>query len=99
MDAITFNPNLNSIQSRVGADPQEPEAIVRAAKEFEAVFIAEMLKHTGLGEGRDTFGGGAGEAAFSSLLTQEWARSLSEAGGIGLTELVIRSLAQGKGHV
>ena len=42
----------------------------------------------------DAFGGGAGEDAFSSLLTQEYGRLLAERGGIGLAEQVFELLKQ-----
>ncbi|MEM9099179.1 MAG: rod-binding protein [Pseudomonadota bacterium] len=64
----------------------------RAAIEFEAVFLAEMLRHSGLGQARDAFGGGAGEEAFSGMMTREWARSLAEKGGIGLAERLLQDL-------
>jgi Rod binding domain-containing protein len=41
-----------------------------------------------------SFGGGAGEEAFSSLLTEEYARLLAERGGIGLAEQVFEALKQ-----
>ena len=53
-----------------------------------------MLKYTGLNATSDTFGGGAGEEAFASLLTDEYARLLAERGGIGLAEQVFELLKQ-----
>ena len=41
-----------------------------------------------------TFGGGAGEEAFASLLTDEYARLLAERGGIGLAEQVFELLKE-----
>ena len=61
---------------------------------FEAAFLSEMLKYTGLNATSDTFGGGAGEEAFASLLTDEYARLLAERGGIGLAEQVFELLKQ-----
>ena len=42
----------------------------------------------------ESFGGGAGEEAFASLLTDEYARLLAERGGIGLAEQVFELLKQ-----
>jgi len=71
------------------------EAAIRtAAESFEATFLAEMLKYTGLNAMPSGLGGGAGEEAFSSLLTGEYARLLSERGGIGLAERVFDILKQ-----
>lgn len=76
--------------------PAERDADIRAAAEsFEAAFLAEMLGYTGLNAMPSGFGGGAGEEAFSSLLTREYARLLAERGGIGLAERVFDILKQG----
>jgi Rod binding domain-containing protein len=66
-----------------------------AAQSFEASFLAEMLQHSGLNAMPAGFGGGAGEEAFSSLLTEEYARLLSERGGVGLAERIFDILKQG----
>lgn len=69
------------------------EAQMRAAAEdFEAVFLTEMLSYTGLGETRETFGGGVGEEAFSGMLASEQAQLLVERGGIGLAEHIFEAL-------
>ncbi|TYO89230.1 rod-binding protein [Oceanicella actignis] len=62
------------------------------AQELEATFLAQMLTYAGLGKPLETMGGGAGEEAFSSLLTQEQARLLARRGGIGLAESLFESL-------
>lgn len=82
---------------RMGTEPArpDPDAATRAAaKAFEATFIAEMLKGTGLGAQPESFGGGAGEEAFGSFLTQEYARLISERGGFGLAEQIFETLKQ-----
>ena len=66
----------------------------KAADAFEAAYLAEMLKYTGLNALPDGFGGGAGEEAFGSLLTDEYARLLAERGGIGIAEQVFEALKQ-----
>ena len=66
----------------------------KAAAAFEAAYLAEMLKYTGLNALPDGFGGGAGEEAFGSLLTDEYARLLAERGGIGIAEQVFEALKQ-----
>jgi peptidoglycan hydrolase FlgJ len=74
-----------------GAGEAERDAM-EAAKAFEAVFLAEMLQHSGLNAMPDGFGGGAGEDAFASFLTQEYARLLAERGGFGLARSVFESI-------
>jgi len=81
-------PALTTTPVRSDAD------IRKAAESFETTFLAEMLQYTGLNAMPAGFGGGAGEEAFSSLLTEEYARLLSERGGIGLAERIFDILKQ-----
>jgi Rod binding domain-containing protein len=65
------------------------EKIAGAAEEFEAVFIAEMMKP--MFEGISTeapFGGGKGEEIFRSMLLQEYGTILAKSGGIGISRSV-----------
>ena len=77
------------------APPTPADAAARkAAEDFEAAFLGEMLKYTGLNAASESFGGGAGEEAFASFLTDEYARLLAARGGIGLAEQVFQLLKQ-----
>ncbi len=60
-----------------------------AAKEFEAVFIAEMMKP--MFESIPTegmFGGGKGEEVFRGMLLQEYGKLMAETSSFGLTDQV-----------
>lgn len=72
--------------------PEREAELRRAAQELEASFLAEMLKYTGFGEARGSFGGGAGEEQFASFLRLEHARAIAASGGIGLAENLFRAL-------
>jgi peptidoglycan hydrolase FlgJ len=74
--------------------PAEDRAAHAAARAFEAAYLAEMLKYTGVNSLPSGFGGGAGEEAFASFLTQEYARLMAERGGIGIAERVFHVLKQ-----
>lgn len=74
------------------------EQMLAKAEELEATFLAEMLAHSGLGEMAGPFGGGSGEAQFSSFLRAEQARLMVERGGIGLAEVIFNSMVQAE-HV
>lgn len=63
-----------------------------AARELESVFLAEMLKSAGLNKAPESFGGGAGEDQFQSLLIRAQADHMVEAGGIGLAESLYHAL-------
>jgi Rod binding domain-containing protein len=81
------------LTSRPPADP----ALVRAARDLEASFLSVMLRETGLGAPRAAFGGGAGEEQFASFLTQVYAERMADRGGIGLAEIILRSLQERAG--
>lgn len=68
-------------------------SLLKAAEAFEAAFLAEMLRHTGLGRLPDSFNGGAGEAAFAGTLVEAYAKEIAASGGVGLAEQIYRSLA------
>lgn len=65
-----------------------------AAEAFETAFVAEMLKYSGVNKTPAAFGGGAGEDAFGSFLTQEYARLISARGGLGLAEQIFEAMKQ-----
>lgn len=74
--------------------PDRRDILMQKTRELEATFVAEMLAHTGLGETQGAFGGGTGEEQFASFLRQEQARVMVETGGIGLAELIFRSMTE-----
>lgn len=84
-------PSISSLPLNV---PDSTALTMSKAQELEAAFLAEMLSHTGLAEMGGPFGGGQGEAQFSSFLRQEQARLMVEQGGIGLAELIFRSMME-----
>lgn len=63
------------------------------AREFEAVFIGQMLKHTGLTEAIGGDSGYGGEA-FSNMLTEQYAGELLDNGGFGLAEEIYQQLVE-----
>ena len=60
-------------------------AAIKAAKEFESVFISQFLGSMFSGIGTDSItGGGQGEEMFRSLMINEYGKSLEQRGGFGL---------------
>ncbi len=72
---------------------QKSNPLREKAAELETAFLTEMLGHAGLGDTRQSFGGGIGEEQFSSFLRHEQAAAMVKAGGIGLTEALFRAMA------
>ncbi|WP_327787070.1 rod-binding protein [Rhabdonatronobacter sediminivivens] len=76
----------------IPTQPPQTERLRALAQEFEAAFLAQMLKDAGFGKAPDGFGGGMGEDQMQSFLIEEQARVMARAGGIGLGETVFRYL-------
>ena len=74
--------------------PSKDAALRAAAQELEASFLTEMLGAAGFGHGRQSFGGGAGEDQFASLLRREQAMVMVRSGGIGLSETIFHALKE-----
>jgi len=92
------SPSIDASGKKVSADDAKKTAMHNAAQAFEASFIAEMLKSAGVGKARDSFGGGAGEEAFSSFLVSAQAEKLAQGGGFGLSEKIYQSLLRSAGN-
>jgi Rod binding domain-containing protein len=69
-----------------------PDSLRRSAEAFEASFLAEMLKNAGVFKPAEGFGGGPGEAHFTSFLADTQARAMVARGGIGLADSIERAL-------
>lgn len=86
---------LDNVQSLAfGTTPRMPKSgtpdqIRESAKEFEAVFAAQMLEPIFEQLSTDGyFGGGQGENIFRSLMVQEFGKQIAERGGFGIGDAV-----------
>jgi Rod binding domain-containing protein len=80
------------------ASPRPPQSVAEAAKQFEALMIAQLLKtargdeNGWLGTGEDT-----GDATAAGLAEEQFAQALAQQGGLGLSAQIVSSLsARGK---
>jgi Rod binding domain-containing protein len=65
----------------------------KAGEEFESMFLGQMLSHMFAGiETNEMFGGGHGETMMRSMLVEEYAKEMSNAGGIGIADAVTREI-------
>jgi len=75
--------------------PSDATALRQTAEAFEAVFLAEMLKATGIGKPQEGFGsGGAGEDVFASHFADIHAHAMIARGGIGLADHIEAALSR-----
>lgn len=69
------------------------DAMREAAQEFEALFIAEMIRP--MFEGIKTeapFGGGQSEKMWRSLQIDEYGKAVANAGGVGIADNVLNEM-------
>ncbi|MEH6477763.1 MAG: rod-binding protein [Sneathiella sp.] len=64
-----------------------------SAEDFEAFFLSQMMNNMSSGlETDETFGGGQSEKIFKSMLNDEYSKSMSRQGGIGIADMVYREI-------
>jgi flagellar protein FlgJ len=87
--------NLPTVQIKQQVTPEQKAAIHKAAQEFEAVFLTQMLKPmfetTEMNED-PAFGGSREEAIFKSMMLDEFGKGISKGGGVGIAEHVEKEL-------
>lgn len=69
-------------------DANQLTKIKESAKEFESVFLSEMLKPMFEGVSKDPMFGSNGEDIFHGMMVQEYGKMLSDRGGIGLADQI-----------
>jgi Rod binding domain-containing protein len=75
--------------------PQQLEQTRKAAKDFEAMFVSEMMSH--MFEGLETdpvFGGGPGENMFRGMLIQEYGKKMAAGPGLGISSQLQQMMIQ-----
>jgi|GEM_PF-1050776 len=86
-DANSFNPA-----------GENPKSVEEAAKEFEGLFVGQLLQLMfDTVEVDSLFGGGHAEETYRSLLVDEYGKALGESGGIGISDNVQKTLLQMQG--
>lgn len=76
-------------QGNLQGKKTSPEGAVKAAEEFEAMFLSQMLGPMWAGIETDgPFGGGSAEETYRSMLISEYGKLISKAGGLGISSSV-----------
>lgn len=73
------------------------ERIMEKAREFETVFVAQMLKHSGMDKAISQESGFGGDA-FSGMMLEQYARNIIDNGGFGLAEKIYDQLREQQGQ-
>lgn len=101
-DALLNAAQLKAAQATVpdGKTAKDMAKIEEAAREFEAVFIAEMMKPMFENISTDgMFGGGKAEEIFRGMMLQEYGKQIAATGSIGIADHVKAELLRIQGSV
>lgn len=91
MSALTVSPAL--VAQTGSPDGTDAARMRRTAEQFEASFLAQMLKPMFEGLSTDgPFGGGEAEGTWRSFMIDEMAKTTVRAGGIGLADTVMAEM-------
>ena len=102
MDPIAPKPPTNQpTATQPGAAAiDRNSAAYKSAKEFESVFLGQMVAQMYSGtEAKGPFGGGFAEETYRSLFNQELGRQMSAAGGVGIADAVYAEILKLQGGV
>jgi flagellar protein FlgJ len=84
---------LAELRSAAGRD--DPEALLAAARQFEALLVGKMLESMRATVPENPLTGGRDVATFQSMLDTEMAQELVAGRGFGLAEALVRELGGG----
>lgn len=80
-------------QALTKVSPQQITRTRNQANDFEAAFLNSMFQQMTSGlQGEGPFGNTTGTGVWRSMLTDEYAKSFSKAGGVGVSNDVFRTL-------
>ncbi|MEO0957492.1 MAG: rod-binding protein [Pseudomonadota bacterium] len=86
------------VEPRVSPLPRVGTDAEAAAQEFEAAFLAEMLRHAGFGGREGLMGGGAGETQFAPMFIDAVAAEIARSKPLGIADLVAARLRAAAGE-
>ena len=86
-------PDIQFAEALEKVSPQAQKKAKASAQDFEAVFLNSMFSQmtTGL-KGDGPFGGSTGTEVWRSMLTDQYSKSFAQAGGVGISNDVYRTL-------
>lgn len=95
LQAGQYTVSKNQIRPEPHGEPKTAREISakKAADEFEAIFISQMLKSMSAGIKTDgPFGGGQSEEIYRDLMDEQLGKAVSGQGGIGMSDSIYREI-------
>ncbi len=93
LDTQSLTAGLVSAKANQVSSHQNNGKAREAADEFEAMFLTQVLNSMTSGLEIDgLFGGGPAEGIYRSMLNDEYAKSVSRQGGVGIADVVYKEM-------
>lgn len=97
VDINAINAKRKDLSANV-ANVKTREEARKLAEDFERMFLAEMLQPMFAGIETDgPFGGGNAEDVFRPMLLDKYAEKVSDAGGVGIADAVMKEILRLQG--
>jgi flagellar protein FlgJ len=86
--------SVATVPAKTTLSPAQIEKTRKAAEDFEAMALGEMLQpmFKTVDTSKGLFGGGKGEATWKPMMVDEMAKTIAKNGGIGLADSVMREM-------
>lgn len=94
MDPISsIQPTGSKLQTHGEMQAQRQAQARETAETFEAMFLSTMLSSMKMGIDPDSImGGGQGEAAYQSMVSEQYGKTMTEMGGIGIADAIYKEI-------
>ena len=90
---INGRPDVALLEALKKVSPEKQQKAKAASQDFEAVFLNSMFQQMSSGvKGEGPFGDTPGTGPWRAMLTDEYAKGISKAGGVGIADDVFRTL-------
>ncbi|MFC3051233.1 rod-binding protein [Kordiimonas pumila] len=100
MDAQSLAAKARVDSSSSALKNANKDSLREAAEDFEAVFIAQMMKpmFDTINREGGSMSGGSAEEIYQSMMVEEVGKSIAKSGGIGIADNVYRELLKLQEH-
>lgn len=85
--------DITALSAKTPAARPQDSAMMKTAREFEGMFLSQMLSHMFSGVETDSmFGGGHGEDMFRGMIVDEYGKMMARTGGIGMADDIQKAM-------
>ena len=93
VQSLNGRPDFELAQALTKVSPQQQAKAQKTASDFEAMFLNAMFSQMTSGlKGEGPFGDTPGTGVWRSMLTEQYSRNFANAGGVGISSDVYRTL-------